>query len=216
MKTDISESRTSPVLPRGVRVLAITTGLFTGFTFIAGGLPGLLLGLMLVVGAGVQPWTHRAGKWLLIAGAFSVTVLSGSLVVSASLHLRGLSTFDFHTIGLPLFLFVLTVLIVWCDVWLIVYATRSRHRFELSDQKDFLNPMIVAVWVTAAGASALFIPEGVRDCILLHRHTLGIDLSDIPFFVLPGLALAVLDAALLTQGIKELHAYVSHRHTIAA
>src|SRR6185437_4355966 len=113
VKTDSSKSRTSSVLPRGLRVLAIATGIFTGLTFFAVVIPWLLA-LMLIVGAAVQPWTHRAGKWLLIAGAFSVTVLSVTLVVGASFHLRSLSPFDFDTIALPLFFLILAILIVWC------------------------------------------------------------------------------------------------------
>lgn len=210
MKTDSSKSRTSSVLPRGLRVLAIATGIFTGLTFFAVVIPWLLA-LMLIVGAAVQPWTHRAGKWLLIAGAFSVTVLSVTLVVGASFHLRSLSPFDFDTIALPLFFLILAILIVWCDVGLIVHAIRSRHRSELSGT-EYFHPVNFLVWLTAAGASAVFIPVGVQDCISLLHHVVGVGLTDVPMSVLPSLALAILDGALLIQGIKSLHAYLLQRN----
>lgn|GEM_PF-6058565 len=209
MKTDSSESRTSPVLPRGLRVLAIATGLFTGFTFFAVVIPWLLA-LMLIVGAAVQPYTHRAGKWLLMAGAFSVTMVSAESFIAQSMELRGSSSFDFDTMALPLFLLVLTILIVWCDVWLIVHAIKSRHRSELPGEEHF-HPVNFLVWLTAAGASAVFIPEGVRLGVFVLRHVVGTGLKDVPPIVLPGLVLLVLDVALLIQGIKSLHAYLSER-----
>lgn len=213
MKTDGSESRTSPVLPRGLRVLAIATGFFTGFTFFAVVIPWLLA-LMLIVGAAVQPYTRRAGKWLLIAGAFSVTMVSAESFIAQSLELRGSSSFDFDTIALPLFLLVLTILIICCDVWLIVHAIKSRYRSEPS-VREYFHPVNFFVWLTAAGASAVFIPEGVRQSIFLLHHVVGTGLADVPAIVLPGLALAVLDGALLIQGLKALNAYLSHRHTTA-
>jgi len=205
------QSATSPVLPRGLRILAIATGLFAGFTFLPEGIP-LLLALMLIVGAAVQPYTHRAGKWLLMAGAFSVTFLSAEGFIAQSMELRGAFSFDFDTIALPLFLMVLTILVIWCDVWLMVHAIKSRRRFELPG-KEYFHPVNFLVWLTAAGASAVFIPVGVQECILLLHHVLGEGLHDLPVLVLPGLALAVLDGALLIQGIKSLHAYLSQRHS---
>lgn len=212
MKTDSTESCLSPVLPRGLRVLAIGAGLVTVVTFIAGGLPGLLLASMLIVGAAVQPYAHRAGKWLLMAGASSVTMVSAESFIAQSMELRGSSSFsfDFETIALPLFLLILTILVVWCDVWLIVDAIKSRHRSELRG-REYFHPVNFLVWLTAAGASAVFIPEGVRLGILLLRHVVGTGLEDVPPVVLPGLVLAVLDVALLIQGIKALHAYLSQR-----
>ncbi|HWH59732.1 MAG TPA: hypothetical protein VN682_19035 [Terriglobales bacterium] len=212
MKTSRSESPTGAVLPKGVRWLAIGAGLVTAVTFIAGGLPGLLLASMLIVGAAVQPYARRAGKWLLIAGAFSVTFLSAEAFIVQSIQLRGSSSSDFETIGLPLFLLVLTTLIVWCDIGLIVHAIKSRSSSE-PPTREYFHPLNWLVWLTAAGASGLFIPLGVRQGILLLRHVVGTGLSDVPFLVLPGLALSVLDGALLIQGIKEWHAHLSQRDT---
>lgn len=214
MKTDSSESRTGPALPRRLRLLAITTGFFAGFVFLPEVIP-LLLALMLIVGAAVQSWTHRAGKWLLIAGAFSVTLVSAESFMAQSIEFRAAPSFNFDTIALPLSLFILTVLIVWCDVWLIAHAIKSRHRSEMPEQKYF-HPLNFLVWLTAAGASAVFIPEAARQTMFLLRHVVGTGLDDVPAIVLPGLILLVLDVALLIQGIKALHAYMSHRHTIAA
>lgn len=214
MKTDSSESRTSPVFPRGLRLLAIITGSFAGFVFLPEVIP-LLLALMLIVGAAVQPWTHRAGKWLLIAGAFSVTLVSAESFIAQSLELQASPSFNFDTMALPLFLFILTVLIVWCDVWLIAHAIKSRHRSEVSGP-EYFHPLNFLVWLTAAGASALFIPEATRQTMFLLRHVVGTGLGDVPAIVLPGLVLLVLDLALLIQGIKALHEYLFRRHRIAA
>lgn len=213
MKTDNSESRTSPVLPRGVRVLAIITGFFAGFVFLPEVIP-LLLALMLIVGAAVQPWTHRAGKWLLISGAFSVTSVSSLAFIGLSLKLRSATSVNFDAIGLPFFWLVLAILIVWCDVWLVVHAIRSWHASE-RQKIEYFPPLNYFVWLTAVGASSVFIPQGVRECILLYRHVLGESFGDVQLIVLPALALVVLDVALLTQGIKALHAYLSHRHSNA-
>lgn len=186
-----------------------------GFTFIGSGWFGLLLGSTLIVGGAVQPWSHRAGRWLLFAGAFGLTPLSVAVIAQSLEHP---SSFIFHSdeIVLALFLLILSILIVWCDVRLIIHALKSRHRSELPDQNDFLNPMILCVWLTAAGASAVFIPEGVRQGILLLHHVVGIGGSDLTLIVLPSLALAVLDVALLIQGAKALHAYLFKRQKIAA
>ena len=214
MKTANSESRTSPVLPRGVRVLAIITGFFAGFVFLPEVIP-LLLALMLIVGAAIQPWTHRAGKWLLVSGAFSVTSVSSVAFIGLLRKLHGATSVNFDAIGLPLFWLVLAILIVWCDIWLIAHLMRTRHVSELQ-KPDYFPPVNYFVWLVAAGASAVFIPEGVRECILLYHHVLGESFGDVQLIVLPALALVVLDVALLTQGIKALHAYLSHGHSNAA
>lgn len=213
MKTESDESRASAILPRGLRALAIVAGFFAAVTLFAALLPILLLALMLIVGGAVQPWSRRAGKWLLIAGAFSVTVICAPSVVMIPLHLHRLAPYDFDTIALPLFVLTLAILIVWCDVWLLLYWIKSRRRCELPGKEDVLHPLIFFVWLSAAGASAFFIPVSVQECILNH---VGVGFFDLTFLVLPGLALAVLDVALLIQGIKELHTYLSDRHRTAA
>lgn len=209
-ETDNLESHMSPVLPRGLRVFVIITGLFAGVTFSAVVIPWLLA-LMLIVGAAVQPWSHRAGKWLLAAGALSLTPMSVMVIVQ-SLKFTDFYSSDwdvFRVFGL-----VLSILVVSCDIWLIVYAIKSQHVSALQEP-DYFPPVNYFVWLIAAGASAVFIPEGVRDCVLLHRHVIGMDFSDLAFSAGPGLALAVLDVALLTQGIRALYAYLFHRHTAA-
>lgn len=213
MKSENDESRASAVLPRGLRALAIVAGFFAAVTLFAALLPILLLALMLIVGGAVQPWSRRAGKWLLIAGAFSLTVIGGSSVVGVFFHLRSLAPFDFDTIALPLFFLILTVLIVWCDVWLILHWIKSKRRCELPEKEDLLHPLVFIVWLSAAGASAFFIPESVLECIVNHA---GVDFFDLTVLVLPGLALAVLDVALLIQGIKELRTYLSDRRRTVA
>lgn len=213
VKTESDESRASVVLPRGIRALAIATGFFVTATLFAALLPASLLALMLIVGGAVQPWSQRAGKWLLIAGAFSVTVICVPSVAIGSLHLHNLAPYDFDTIALPLFFLILAILIAWCDVWLILNWIKSRRCRELPGKEDVLHPLIFFVWLSAAGASAFFIPVSVQECILNHA---GGDFFDLTFLVLPSLALAVLDVALLTQGIKELRTYLSERRRTAA
>lgn len=207
METVNSEWRTSPVLPRGLRVFAIVTGLFAGFVFVAAVIPWLLA-LMLVVGGAVQPWSHRAGKWLLAAGAASLTPLSVMAIVGL-FELRGSYFSDVDAV-LRVLLLVLSILVVSCDIWLIVHLIKSRHASELQ-KPDYFPPVNYFVWLTAAGASAVFIPEGVRQSIFLLHHVVGTGLSDLPFFELPALVLVVLDVALLTQGIRALHTYLFHR-----
>jgi hypothetical protein len=214
VKTDSSESRTGPVLPRGLRILAIVTGFFMGFTFIGSGWFGLLLGSTLIVGGAVQPWSHRAGKWLLFAGAFGLTPLSVA-VIAQSLEHPSSSFFHSDQIVLALFLLVLSILIVWCDVWLVAHTIRPRHASGLQ-KAEYFPPANYFVWLTAAGASAVFIPLGVHQSILLLHHVVGTGGSDLTLIVLPSLALAVLDVALLIQGVRALHAYLFHRHRTAA
>lgn len=214
MKTDRPHLSANPVLPRGVRWTAIAAGIVTAVIFFASGWLGLLLPSTLIIGAIVQPYVHRPGKWLLIAGAFSLTVMSASALAERSMRLRELFPLQFDNIVFPLLALILFILIIWCDVGLIVYALKSRSHSKSLGRENF-HPLNWLVWLTAAGASAVFVPEGVRDCILLHRHVIGVDFSVLPLFVLPGLALAVLDVALLTQGIKALHTYLSDRYTTA-
>lgn len=210
-KTDNSERRTSPVLPRGLRIFAIITGLFAGVTFVAVVIPWLLA-LMLIVGAAVQPWSHRAGKWLLAAGALTLTPMSVMAIVS-SLELRNSYSSDWDV--LRVLVLVLSILVVSCDIWLIAYLVRSRHVSQ-PQKPDYFPPVNYFVWLVAAGASAVFIPVGVRQGILFVHHVVGTGPSDLILFVLPGLVLTVLDVALLMQGIRALYAYLFHRHTTAA
>lgn len=57
------------ILPLPVRAAAIAAGIVAIVALFGYGLPGLLIASMPIVGAAIEPYVGRIGKWLLIAGA---------------------------------------------------------------------------------------------------------------------------------------------------
>jgi hypothetical protein len=187
-------------LPRYTRWLAIGAGVLATFVFLPYGLPGLLLASMPIVGAAVEPYIGRAGKWLLIAGAMSLTVVGAAGLFA--LVLRERSWPGSNNIVFTSLLTISMALIVWCDVALIIHGLKTRHSPE-PPERPYFRPLHWLVWMNALFGSVLFFPEAVRESMQLRHHVLGVTLGDaVPSVLFPSLVLLALDFALVINEIK--------------
>jgi hypothetical protein len=184
-------------VPRKIRWLAIAAGVFSG---VAGSLPfGPLFAIipsLLILGAIIQPYTPRPGRWLLYLGAFVVSVYAslflapGALEIVWTVHLRD------NLAQLTLFILVLSsiFLIGWCDIEIIRDALKTTHTLPTADHNfpgaaDWVVGFI-AVCVTSWGFWTSV--EG----FLVHRRMGRLDILILPLgftlvFVLFDLALVI-------------------------
>jgi hypothetical protein len=166
------------IVPVATRCLAALLGCLA---FIAGSMPPsgmstLVIPMSLVLGAIVQPYSPRPGRWLLSVGAFYLSVIGvpylGLMVAGAALHLR--DSIDLNSLFLLLALVAPLVLLIWCDVALVVDA-RRQSRNSRTPGTDVARPGDGLVFTAAACLSLAFLPgpfraarTGRRDILALH------------------------------------------------
>ncbi|HEV2488721.1 MAG TPA: hypothetical protein VGT03_02850 [Candidatus Acidoferrales bacterium] len=194
---------TGQVVPRRTRWLAIAAGCLSG---LAGSLSfGPLMfafSLLLILGAIVQPWWHRPGRWLLAFGAFIQTfysflfVLPGAIfIIQSPPLLQGDSLIAL--IALPL-IPTSVALVVWCDIALIVDARRSGR--IVGSEQHFPNVGDWIVWTIAVSIS-IPVVRGIPAYVYVYRHgRLDIFLTSLAF----ELGIAALDVALVISVVKKL------------
>jgi hypothetical protein len=116
------------VLPRKVRRLAVVTGCVVGiallsFKWLA------VAGIFLIVGAAVQPWMPRTGRWVLsvVAPLLGVWIVPmGGLFLLGAVKGETLGL-DFYSRGLAFAWMLSPILLIWCNVALVVEARRERR-----------------------------------------------------------------------------------------
>ena len=128
-------------LPRGVRLLAGTTGCVTGIAFV--GLSGTLslLGLFLILGAVLADRLPFAGRWLIVGSALFASVfilpicLSHPVEIISGPFLGAVAPVRLRSIGgphdltfLPMSLSWLLspLMLLWCDTALLIEAAKGR------------------------------------------------------------------------------------------
>ena len=113
-----------------IRWLAIVAGCFAaGAGFLAFGLVFLVVPSILVLGAIIQPYANRLGKWLMGAGAFVLSVFAGLFLAPQAVGMiwRLPLYHTFHDVALASLFSVSLALVGWCDASLVIDA-RERNK----------------------------------------------------------------------------------------
>jgi hypothetical protein len=119
------------ILPHRIRCLAVVTGCVVGIALLSFKWAAVT-GLLLIVGATVQPWMPRAGRWVL---SVVVPLLDIWIIPMGGLFLLGAVKgetlcVDFFSRGLAFAWMLSPVLLVWCSVALVVEARKERRARE--------------------------------------------------------------------------------------
>ena len=204
-----AESSSGNTVPSRIRWLAIAAGCFSGLVgFLHYGPFFLLVPSVLILGAIIQPWSPRPGRWCLALGACIVTFYASFLAMPAVLlikHLRLHHNFE-DLIFLCLFL-ASVALVGWCDVALAVDARRSRGA---PGPKRHVFPRIEdwIAWIIAFCLSLLVFPYSVRGILLYGRND---HLDTLLLSMLLGLVIVLFDIALLINAVKMRRAQRSRK-----
>ena len=125
-------SSNSETVPSKIRWLAIAAGVVSG---IAGSLPFgpvyAFIPSLLILGAIIQPYIRRPGRWLLHVGALLVSFYVALFLLPAAVGIiwTALLRSDSMLAALLLLDVLSVVLISWCDFELVIEA-RQRKRFS--------------------------------------------------------------------------------------
>lgn len=130
MNTVNPGSATRQIFPMRIRWVSIAAGCFAG---VAGSLVfGWLFALVssaLVLGAIIQPYFHRSGKWLMWLGAFILTFYVGLFLAPQMLGaIRTLPQYhDQNAIAFLCLSLMSIILLAWCDVALVIEDRKARR-----------------------------------------------------------------------------------------
>jgi len=134
MQINKPPEHTARVLPAWMRLLAILAGCLSGLSgFLVFGIAFLFVPLVLILGAIIQPYVPRLGRWVCSVGAVIVSAYAGIFLVPQAFGsiwaLRYWHTP--HDFGV-LFLFVFSVgLVVWTDVVLVMNRRMGKTTNEI-------------------------------------------------------------------------------------
>jgi hypothetical protein len=153
------------IIPAGTRWLALLVG---SLAFIAGSMPPspvptLVVPTSFLLGAIIQPYSPRPGRWLLSVAAFYLS-LSGIpylalMVAGGASHL--LNSESLNSLFLLLALVAPLVLLIWCDLALILDAMRpSRNSQTPGTDVPRLGDWLV--FIAAACLSLTMLPGSFR------------------------------------------------------
>jgi hypothetical protein len=158
----------------GTRRVAIIAGCLAGVTgSLASGPLFFFLPAILILGAILQRWSPRPGRWLMWLGAVLLTQNFGGLCKVA---LESSQSLGFDQLIIRSLLILSVGLIWWCDVALVIGVYRTRHAGTLPDQEfpraaDWIVGVVAylltvwVVWSTLASLNPL--PRGGNWAVLL-------------------------------------------------
>jgi hypothetical protein len=116
------EAQRADIFPNGIRLLAILAGCLSGFAgFLVFGIVFCFVPVVLILGAIIQPYVPRLGRWVFSIGAMLVSVYVALFVVPQAFGAITMLP-DYHEPHdvAVLSLFVLSIaLVVWLDVALV-------------------------------------------------------------------------------------------------
>ena len=181
------------------RWLVIVTGCVSG---VAGSLPfGPLFSVVpaiLVLGAVLQRWSPRFGRWLMWLGAFFLTVDVGAFLGPVVLSvLRPPRFLDSNILIILSLCIVAVVLVCWCDVALVIGSRRSKTASAPVNQ-EFPLPADWIIGVIAICLTAFPIWSSPSTFYAI-RHS---GRWDILLFALPFLiSVAAFDTAIVAHAV---------------
>jgi len=127
-----SANHKNRILPLKIRWLAVVTGCVVGIALLSFKWLSVS-GVFLVVGAIVQPYAPRAGRWLLsvVAPLLAVWIVPmGGLFLLGAVKGENLGL-DFFSRGLAFAWMLSPILLVWCIAALAVEARKERRAREV-------------------------------------------------------------------------------------
>jgi hypothetical protein len=134
--TEAARLNATDIVPTGTRWLTLLVGCLD-LAFVVASMPHapvstLVVPTSFVLGAIIQPYSPRPGRWLLSVGAFylslSVVPYLALMVVGGALHLR--DSISLNSLLLLLALVAPLLLLIWCDVALILDARRQSRNSQ--------------------------------------------------------------------------------------
>jgi hypothetical protein len=160
-----TSGQSTDVIPTGTRWLALLVGCMA---FIVGAMPPSPVSTLpvpstFVLGAIVQPYSPRPGRWLLSVGAFYLSLIGvpylALMVAGGALHL--VDSKSLTSLLLLLALVAPLVLLIWCDVALILDA-RRQSRNPQTPGTDVARLGDWLVFMAAACLSLTVLPGSFR------------------------------------------------------
>jgi hypothetical protein len=123
------------VLPPQIRWLAVVTGCVVGIALLSFKWASVA-GLFLIVGAVVQPWMPRAGRWLLsvVAPLLSIWIVPWGALFLVAAAKGGTLGLDFNSRGLAAAWMLAPILLIWCNVALVLEARKERRARQHAPQ----------------------------------------------------------------------------------
>jgi hypothetical protein len=176
------------------RRLAIVTGCISGVAgSLAFGPLFLQMPAILTIGAILQRWSPRPGRWLMWLGVFYLTPFVGTFFVPSVLHPPHLyATAPLVAVSL----FVASVgLNGWCDVALVVGLLRSKNAPALPDEQ-FPRWADWMVGVVAICLTTWVVWSALAGLHLIPRH------GNWPVLLAFVVSVAAFDTALVAHAIK--------------
>lgn len=150
-----TSGQSTDIIPRGTRWLALLVGCIA---FVAESMPPspvstLVVPTSLILGAIIQPYSPRPGRWILSVGAFYLS-LSGVpylalMVAGGAMHLLNSQSLD--SLLLLLALVAPLVLLIWCDLALILDARRQGR----NSQTPGMDVARLGDWLVSIAAACL-------------------------------------------------------------
>ena len=162
---DQTSGQGGDIIPTGTRWLAILVGCAV---FVVGSLPPFPLSTLVVpsafvLGAIIQPYSSRPGRWLLWVGAFYLSLVGvpylALMVAGGVSHLHNSESPS--ALAILLALVAPLVLLVWCDVTLIRDARRQGRNSQTLGE-DVARPGDWLVFIAAAFLSLAILPGPFR------------------------------------------------------
>lgn len=138
------------------RGVAIAAGCVAGVFLMFLSPLALIFSAPLILGALVQPRSPRSGRALMWVGALVLSCLTlfyGVLVIRQGLHY-----FDLMEITIYVVSVATTILVIWCDLELVLEATRARRTVRTIEPRATLLGEGIA-WLVAIGLSAWIFPS---------------------------------------------------------
>jgi hypothetical protein len=129
LQIDKPPEQRARVLPAWMRLLAILAGCSSGLSgSLVFGIVFLFVPIILILGAIIQPYMPRLGRWVCSVGAVLVSVYVGVFLAPQAFGLASMLP-EYHTLHdlAVLFLFVFSIaLVVWADVALVMNGMNRR------------------------------------------------------------------------------------------
>ena len=192
---------TAEIVPSKVRWLAIATGCISGISgsLLFGPLFFLFPSIQ-ILGAIIQPYSPRSGRFLLSFGAFFLSFYTflflGPQAFGALSMWR--SIVDLNGIALLVLLLVSLITVAWCDVALIVDAKRLKRSQRIAGYRFPLTGDWI-VWIVAGCVSLVVIPGSVWG-IFEYRRNGRIDI--LAGGLVLGIVTLLFDLTLVSSAIK--------------
>jgi hypothetical protein len=124
----VSDQKKVEIFPLKIRLLAVAAGCVNGLALSLLSPLFFLLHFPLILGATLQPYSPRVGKWVMSAGVLITTLYSSQFAVLAAISIGRLRLHHaFEDLAFLSLFLTSIILVVWCDAALVADARRLRR-----------------------------------------------------------------------------------------